>query len=218
MPSKSVIFDLDGTLIDSQESILHSIKIALSDAGIASKIPITKELVGPPLMDTLSKISGINHQPFLNELAKKFKRHYDDAGYKGSIEYPGIGSLLKQLKSQGYSLYIATNKRLIPTQKIINHFSWNLTFSAAYCIDSNSERPFKNKAEMISALIANEGIDRTTAVYIGDRLEDQLAAAANGIRSIAIQWGYGGLDIFRATDKLVATTAELIKIINSDRF
>ena len=45
---RSVIFDLDGTLIDSQESILNAIRIALNESGLEAKIPVTKELIGPP--------------------------------------------------------------------------------------------------------------------------------------------------------------------------
>lgn len=191
MPSKSVIFDLDGTLIDSQESILNALKIALNESGLKAVIPISRELVGPPLMDTLSQITAINDKPVLNLAASEFKRYYDNEGYKQSTAYPGIHHLLHSLYSKDFALYVATNKRLIPTKKIIDHLSWSNIFSAIYSIDLNVNQPFKNKAEMISALVDGWSIDKKSAIYVGDRVEDYEAAKLNGLPCILVNWGYG---------------------------
>ncbi len=191
IPSRSIIFDLDGTLIDSHESILKSIRIALNESGLQAKVPITKSLIGPPLIDTLSKITSKKDYPVLNALADKFKVHYDALGYRDSVVYPGIDNLLGNLRKQGFILYIATNKRSIPTNKIVDYLLWSSLFSAIYSIDSNGEKPYKNKAEMISALLKNETIDPKLAVYIGDRVEDYHAADSNGLKSILVDWGYG---------------------------
>jgi phosphoglycolate phosphatase len=191
MPSRSIIFDLDGTLIDSQESILNAIRAALYESGLEAKIPVTKELIGPPLIDTLSKIIEVKNKLILNAVANKFKLHYDAAGYRNSVVYPGIHHLLERLHNQGYVLYLATNKRLIPTKKIVNYLSWGSFFSAVYSIDLNAEKPFKNKGEMISALLRNELIDPNSAIYIGDRDEDYVAAKENCLPCILVGWGYG---------------------------
>ena len=63
---KSIIFDLDGTLIDSQKSILDSISVALNESNLKPRIFLTKELIGPPLIDLISKI-------FLDKLIINFK-------------------------------------------------------------------------------------------------------------------------------------------------
>ena len=191
MPSRSIIFDLDGTLIDSQESILNAIRVALNELGVEAKIPVTKELIGPPLIDTLSKITGLKDRLILNTVANKFKLHYDSAGYTNSVVYPGINHLLERLHNQGYVLYVATNKRLIPTKKIVDHLSWGSLFSAVYSIDLNADKPFKNKSEMISALLRNELIDPNSAIYIGDRDEDYEASKENYLPCILVDWGYG---------------------------
>jgi phosphoglycolate phosphatase len=190
-PSRSIIFDLDGTLIDSQESILNAIRAALNELGVEAKIPVTKELIGPPLMDTLLKITEVKDELVLNALVNKFKLHYDSTGYRNSVAYPGIHHLLERLRNQDFVLYLATNKRLIPTKKIVDYLSWSSLFSAIYSIDLNAEKPFKSKSEMISALLCNELIDPNSAIYIGDRDEDYGAAKQNCLPCILVDWGYG---------------------------
>jgi phosphoglycolate phosphatase len=214
MTSKSVIFDLDGTLIDSQESILRTIKIALYESGLEATIPMTKELVGPPLVDTLSKITAIKDKRILTLVADKFKQYYDDEGYKSSIAYPGIHSLLKILYSQGYTLYVATNKRMIPTLKIIDRLDWANLFAAVYGVDLNAKEPFKNKGEMISLLLADQLIDAGSAIYIGDRVEDYEAAKSNSLACILVDWGYGEIrSKIQGEQYSVGDTTELLSAL-----
>lgn len=210
--SRSVIFDLDGTLIDSQESILNGIRIALNESGLEAKIPVTKELIGPPLIETLSKITAVKDPLTLNAVANKFKQHYDGTGYRDSVAYGGIQHLLESLDSHGYDLYIATNKRLIPTKKIIDYLSWGSLFRATYSINSNDEKSFKNKGEMISELLRNELIDPKSAIYIGDRDEDFEAAKENGLPCILVDWGYGKKNS-NNNDFRVSNTIQLLNTI-----
>jgi phosphoglycolate phosphatase len=213
MSSRVVIFDLDGTLIDSQQSILNAIKIALNESGLQAKIPVTKELIGPPLIDTLSRITAVKDRLILNAVANRFKLHYDAVGYRDSVVYPGIHNLLESLHNQGYVLYVATNKRLIPTKKIIDYLSWGSLFSAIYSIDSNEEKPFKNKSEMISALLREKAIDIKSAIYIGDRVEDYEAAKFNGLPCILVDWGYGEIRSKPNYDQL--GTSDIIELLNT---
>lgn len=193
--SFTVIFDLDGTLIDSQESILNSIKQALSSLGIEPKIPISSEIIGPPLLETLSIITGENDQLTLSTIASRFKALYDDKGYKESVAFKGVHQLLKNLFKNNCNLYIATNKRLDPTQKIISHLGWTHFFKKVYCIDlKGANKMFSDKAEMLSYLLSAESINLNTAVYVGDRFEDYEAANANNLRCLLVNWGYGEIE------------------------
>lgn len=188
--TKSVIFDLDGTLIDSQKSILEAIAATLSELGLEAKIPLTQDLIGPPLIVTISKIIGINDRLIIDEVVTKFKLYYDTKNCSYAVVYPGIQKLLYDLYQEGYGLYIATNKRLIPTIKIVDHLAWRALFIDIYCIDLNLTKPFKNKSEMISVLLKNESVNHKSAIYIGDRLEDFEAAKDNNLPCILVNWGY----------------------------
>ena len=137
----------------------------------------------------------------------------DAVGYRGSVAYPGIHNLLESLHSQNYVLYVATNKRLIPTKKIVDHLSWGSLFSTIYSIDSNAEKPFKSKAEMIAALLGDESIDLKSAVYVGDRVEDYEAAKFNGLPCILVDWGYGEISSKSNDDRL--SVGSPIKLLNT---
>lgn len=214
MSFRAIIFDLDGTLIDSQKSILNAIRSALNELGLEAKIPLTKDLIGPPLMGVLSKITAIKDTAILYKIADKFRFLYDYSGYKDSIKYPGIDDLLNSFKHQGYIMYIATNKRTVPTKKILEHITWNHFFSEIYCIDSRPSGPFKSKCEMISVLLEDQGINLKSAIYVGDTLEDYEAARSNDLQCILVDWGYGSFQDHGNSDYChVENSTELFNLI-----
>ncbi len=73
---KSIIFDLDGTLVDSSESILESIQSAFLMCDLKPMMALNSDIIGPPLMETLIKLSGVSDKDVLNQLAEKFKKNY----------------------------------------------------------------------------------------------------------------------------------------------
>lgn len=207
----SIIFDLDGTLIDSKESILNSIGYSLSSLGIQPKIPVSRGLIGPPLLEMLSIITGQHDPLVLSSIATKFKAHYDEKGWMQCIAYAGIYQLLKNLTESNCNLYIATNKRLEPTLKIIRHLGWSHFFKMVYCIDLNgADKLFSSKSKMISSLLAAGSINSNSAIYIGDRIEDFESANANNLRCILVDWGYSERELGRnGTSIVVSNVGEL---------
>ena len=204
----SIIFDLDGTLIDSKVSILNSLKAALDELGINSLVTLTEQLVGPPLMEMLSAICGADNQVVIPKIYAKFKEIYDAEGFQDGVIYPGVDTLIKQLVEEGYHLSLATNKRRIPTEKILDFFNWKNYFNHVYTIDSGSI-PFQNKSQMIATLLKNEAIDCGQAVYIGDRYEDSVAANQNNIKFLMVQWGYESKSLLESHTNKINTAAEL---------
>ncbi|HSR02820.1 MAG TPA: HAD family hydrolase [Methylophilaceae bacterium] len=186
---KHIIFDLDGTLIDSAPSILESFKQAFSSLKIEPSVPITADIVGPPLMSTLARLSGKDDLVLLQQLAKNFKAHYDESGYKELTVYRGIQVLLEALKKRGHNLYIATNKRHLPTQKIMQFLNWSSFFEGVFALDSFSP-PLTAKPLMVKRIMADYAINPADTIYVGDRYEDGLAADFNEIDFAMATWGY----------------------------
>lgn len=189
---RHVLFDLDGTLIDSAPAILASYRDAFAALGQRPVRPIDDSIVGPPLAETLQLLTGSEDAALLTALADAFKASYDSEGYRHTGVYAGIAELLDTLAAAGCRLAIATNKRLHPTRLILQHLGWQARFDAVYALDLFEPR-LPDKATMLARLLADQGIAREQAVYVGDRAEDGHAAEANQLPFIAASWGYGSL-------------------------
>jgi phosphoglycolate phosphatase len=150
-------------------------------------------LVGPPLDVIMGKILGAKHSHLQVKVINSFKRIYDNGVYKNTCAYEGIEALLQSLKRANINLYIATNKRIEPTRKIIENLGWDVYFTAIYGINSCATLggQFTNKADMISELMSDCNIVPKDTIYVGDRHEDQVASELNGLDSITVGWGYG---------------------------
>lgn len=211
----SIIFDLDGTIVDSQQSIIESLKWALKNSGVKPVIGLTRDLIGPPLIETLKKISGQSDELLLRELIDSFKSRYDSIGYKNGRPYPGIESAVKQLFSMGYELHIATNKRLVPAQNILKYFSLDRYFKSLYSIDLKINSPFKNKSEIIRGLVVDHKINQMQTLYVGDRADDYHSASANNMGCLLVGWGYGAETNELSGYSLINTPSELHVKISS---
>lgn len=187
-----ILFDLDGTLIDSAPAILASFRDAFAQSGITPVCPIDESIIGPPLLETLQHLSGSQDQTLITRLADAFKASYDSEGYKATSAYHGVGAMLGSLTAAGLQLSIATNKRIHPTRLILEHLGWSTHFEHVYALDLFSPR-LPDKAAMIRRLLADQAIAQNTAIYIGDRAEDGESADANHLPFIAATWGYGSL-------------------------
>ncbi|MBM3347921.1 MAG: HAD family hydrolase [Betaproteobacteria bacterium] len=185
-----LIFDLDGTLIDSSEGILGSFAGAFARCGISPVRPLASDVIGPPLMDTLAQLAGCNDSAVLRPLADAFKAHYDMEGYKLTRVFTGVPEMLREL-ALSHSLYIATNKRLLPTRLIIEFLGWTPYFRGIYALDF-FEPPLARKADLIARILSGHKLDQLHTAYIGDRDEDRQAAGANRLQFGLATWGYGG--------------------------
>ncbi len=209
-----VLFDLDGTLIDSAPAILASYREAFAAAGRAAVVPIDAGIVGPPLLETLQMLAGTTDAGVIEALAAHFKASYDTRGYRETAAYDGVGEMLARLVEAGCRLSIATNKRLHPTRLILAHLGWADHFDAVYALDLFEPR-LPHKAAMIARLLQDRGIAREQAVYVGDRSEDGESADANGLPFLAATWGYGSLGAHELAPhwRAVATPAALADAI-----
>lgn len=210
---RALIFDFDGTLVDSSESILACFTAALATHGIVPQVPLTAAIIGPPLRATLSHLAGTQEATLIEHLAATFMAHYDDEGYKATRSYPGIPEMLERYVSSGIALHLATNKRQKPTQLILKHLGWSRWFDSVYSLDSTVPA-YPDKTTMLAQLLREHAIISRTAAYVGDRPEDGQAADANGLSFFAANWGYGPFEEWKIPRHWisVATPEELARI------
>jgi len=190
MSARHILFDLDGTLIDSAPSILSGFARVLGQNGIKPMCELTQALIGPPLNETLRRISGIENHDLIEKLAKDFKHYYDEIGYKETQEYLGVSTMLRNLEGCGFHLFLVTNKRMLPTRKIVDLMSWSGHFRGIYSPDYLASA-VRAKSVLIRNVLVDYAIPYSSAVYVGDRDEDYKAAAVNEVSFVGVKWGYG---------------------------
>lgn len=209
---RHVVFDLDGTLVDSAAGILKSMTEALSTKGFEAKVAMTPDIIGPPLMKTLALVAGTDAPEVLAELAAEFKRQYDGMGYRSTEPYPGVGESLRQLRDHGVKLHIATNKRGVPTRLLLDHLDWADFFHSVYCLDEYQQ--CADKAQMLALLLAEQSIHPTATVYVGDTEGDAIAAKSNQVPFLHASWGYGANQLSAPADYVCDDAKELAALLH----
>ena len=186
--TKAFIFDFDGTLVDSEQAIYQCFQ-SITKKLAPNRVEYAKNiLIGPPLRDTASEILGHEHQASLDEFVQLFITMHDEQVIEHTQPYPDVIQVLKQLHTQNIPMAVATNKRLVPTQKLMDHFGWNDYFQSVECSDSQSQ--IRNKDAMIQDII-NQNKLFHGSYFIGDTVNDGLSANLNHLPFIKACYGYG---------------------------
>ncbi|NCW56857.1 MAG: HAD family hydrolase [Gammaproteobacteria bacterium] len=190
MTPRAILFDLDGTLVDSARSILAGLGRALESEGVSPAVPLSPGLIGPPLPRTLATLAGSSEPVLIERLAAAFRLHYDTTGYRETEVYAGVGDMLSSLARKGLALFIVTNKRIKPTRLIIDHLGWQAHFRGIHALDA-LEPPAADKTALVCEVLRRESLTSAHTWMVGDSAEDRQAAEGNGLKFLAATWGYG---------------------------
>jgi phosphoglycolate phosphatase len=182
------IFDFDGTLVDSEQAIYQCFQNITKQLAPERMEYAKNILIGPPLRDTASEILGPDHQDSLDEFVQLFITMHDEQVIQHTQPYPDVIQVLKQLHSKNIPMAVATNKRLAPTQKLLDHFGWNDYFSFTECSDSQNE--MRNKDAMIQDIINHNSLFHQS-YFVGDTVNDGVSANLNQLKFIQVCYGYG---------------------------
>jgi phosphoglycolate phosphatase len=187
---RNIVFDLDGTLIDSKPGIVAGLRHAMHQMG--HELPPEAALdwaIGPPLVEVLAELLRPFGDDRAEEAAVHYRAWYGAGGLFNAHVYPGIPELLARLSQLGKALFVATAKRADFARRVLDHFDLARHFRAIH----GSQEPgrFDHKAQLLHHLLQVEGLSAAETVVVGDREHDVIAAKANGLRMIAVTYGYG---------------------------
>lgn len=215
--SLSILFDLDGTVVDSQPGILASCQAALRALGHPAEDLDIGGLIGPPLEDVLNVVLARFGDHRVDQAVAAYRDHYGSTGYRATTAYPGVGEALDQLRALDATLFIATSKRTVFARKILEHLKLIDRFAGVY--GSEPDGTFDRKAELIAHVLERHKLLATSCLMVGDRRHDVEGARANGVATVGVLWGYGEADELRTAGALhlAAGPPDLIGIAGAFR-
>jgi len=186
---RTVLFDLDGTLVDSAALITHHLAGALRAVG--AEVPAQAgllSLVGPPFETALPAIGLTAEQT--TAAIRHYRSTYDAVAAEQSVVFPGVPALLDELGAAGLRLALATAKPELIAGRILAGLGLADRFALIGGSDPAVGRV--GKGPVIASVLARLDLDptRSPVVMVGDRSHDIEGAIANGVPAIGVGWGY----------------------------
>ncbi len=185
-----VLFDLDGTLLDSLPGIAFSVKYACRTVGLPEPDVDLKSLLGPPIRIILSRAIPTEDALLLDRLEAAFRSSYDTEGWQKTTCFQGAYATLEAMKSNGHRLFVVSNKPLHISLRILDRESLLPFFEKIYTLQSRFP-PYTSKAEMLKSFLSEYKIPSSDCLMVGDTVEDINASAATHISLAMMEHGYG---------------------------
>lgn len=211
---KYILFDLDGTLIDSGKGIINAVKYALKKYGIDEKNEaLLRSFVGPPLNQQFAKCYGFSAEKSL-EAVLVFREYYETKGILENEMYESIDKVLQQLKNQRKYLMVATSKpekfahNILAQHDLEKYFD----FIGGSLVDGSRV----TKVQVLDYVLKTNKIsDLNEVLMIGDTKFDILGAKHFGLKSLAVTYGYGTKEELLETkpDFVVSAPKEILQVI-----
>jgi phosphoglycolate phosphatase len=196
----NLLFDLDGTLVDSSATIAAALAFALERSGLGGfgGRDVTA-LIGRPLLDIFEGEFGLGRAPALRAV-DLYREQYDRLAHAGTRVYPGVEHLLAELQQAGFRLLAATVKPTRIARSVLSGMSLQAYFSDVAGASLGPER--RDKCSIIAHAVGRLELDPARSLMIGDRREDIAGARANGLQAIGVSYGFGSMEELRAADPL----------------
>jgi len=211
---KNVLFDLDGTLTDSQEGVIKCFQYTIMELRQAycSESEL-KSLIGVPIRSIFQKLLESDDNDLINKAICLYRERFSEIGIVENKVYPGITDLLVVLHKNSYRLWIVTLKNEVDAQKIAKYFSFDKLIRGVYGPNLN-EYP-DNKSQLIKSVLTDFQLVSNETVMIGDREEDIFAGKSNQTMTIGVTYGYGTEDEITNSgpDYICSNPYEIRKVI-----
>lgn len=186
-----ILFDLDGTLLDSLPGIAFSVQEACRMVGLPVPKVNLRTLLGPPIRSILSRAVATDDPALMDRLERAFRTSYDTEGWRKTSCFDGALAALGMMKADGRRLFVVSNKPRHISLKILEREQLLPLFEQIFTRDSRI--PACSKQEILDEFLSEYGVSSADCLMVGDTMEDALAAAAAGIGFVYMTHGYGEL-------------------------
>lgn len=217
MKKKLVIFDLDGTLLDTVADLANATNQALEHCGYPTH-PIGSyyQFVGNGINKLFARalpVEASNEENILR-IRSLFVPYYDEHNMDCSCPYSGILGLLEELQSRGLQLAVASNKYHEATLRLVSHFFPMINFAAIY--GQREGVPMKPAPDVVFDILSQTGIGAEQVLYVGDSGVDMQTANNAGVESIGVTWGFRSEEELReyGACHIVHSAEEILQLID----
>lgn len=217
MKVKAIIFDLDGTILDTLEDLKNSVNYALSNNNLPVRtLSEVRSFVGNGIRLLMERsVPSFTDEATLNKCFADFKAHYKDNSANNTKPYDGILELLTQLKKQGYKLAVVSNKADFAVQTLIaDYFHGFFDYAVGEC-DGIRRKPYPDS---VNSALEFLGVDKNQAVYVGDSEVDVETARNSELKCIAVTWGFRDKGVLESLNPeyIIDKPSQLTDILNNE--
>lgn len=214
-----VIFDLDGTLLNTISDLAHAANHALAVCGYPTHdIATYPFFVGNGVGRLLERVLPPENrdQKSIDHIRKIFQDYYDKHLWDHSEPYPGIEDLLDNLASRGFKLAVASNKYQSATSALIGHFFPRLPFESVHGMRPGI--PAKPDPSIVFDILRDVPTPKSEVTYVGDSGVDMETARRACVQSVGVTWGFRPVAELRQyyAENIISDPSELIRIVTSD--
>lgn len=204
MKYKLVIFDLDGTLLDTLDDLSAAVNHAMQQRGfpLHTRDEYMK-MVGHGARNLMSQALPMEHkddEAMIDAALADFRVYYNAHIDVYTKPFPGIQELIAALHQKGVMLAVASNKFQEGTEHLIKEFFPEIPFVAV--LGNRQGFPLKPDPEVVGEVLRKAGIPQDQAVMVGDSDTDMETAANGGILGIAVNWGYRDMSDWNHVDNV----------------
>lgn len=208
-----VIFDLDGTLLNTISDLGMACNYALEKMGYPPHpLSAYNFMVGNGVKKLLERAEPDAGPEMIDKLLTEFRSYYDQHCTDTTAPYPGIPELLAELNDKGIKLAVATNKYQSAAERIISHYFPNVPFVGV--LGQTDDRPVKPDPSIIFAILNISPTPKAEVMMVGDSAVDIETARRACVNSVGVTWGFRPvIELRRAyADHIVSNTSELLKL------
>ncbi|MBC7880130.1 MAG: HAD family hydrolase [Anaerolineae bacterium] len=188
MATRLIVFDLDGTLVDSEQGIVSAMALTVSALGLpAETVERWRRLIGVPLREQMALILPTDRLAEAPTVVETYRVLYREIMLDNSQPFPGVDDLLRELHAQGDILAICSGKRGPSIREVLAHVGWTQIFPVV--ISPDDVKRGKPDPESMVVALDKTGFQPNQAIMIGDTHFDIEMANRAGVTSCAVTWG-----------------------------
>ena len=216
MSKQLVIFDLDGTLLNTVADLANATNQALEQCGYPTHpVEAYYKFVGNGINKLFARalpLEASNEENVLR-IRSLFVPYYNQHNADCSCPYPGIMDLLRKLQSGGVQIAVASNKYHEATVKLVRHFFPEIRFSAI--LGQREDVPIKPAPDIVYDILHETGVEKEQTLYVGDSGVDMQTARNAGVESVGVTWGFRSEDELRENEAthIVSKVEEILHFV-----